>query len=90
MKMIDKEEKYVESLENLLIFMCKNYQKTWKVLMELHKEGNETWIKIPSIQRSCHTIPIAQLSKLEFKKPEHNFRYVYDKLYTSADELKID
>jgi hypothetical protein len=77
--MLEAEEKeYVESLENLLIFMCDSYTLILDELLELgHKEDNKAYMKVSTIQGTHNRIPIRQLGDLDFKPPKHGFNDIY-------------
>ncbi|MEC0684958.1 hypothetical protein [Bacillus paralicheniformis] len=75
--MSDKE--YVDSLENLLIFTCESYMMILNKLLELgHTENNKAYMKVPTIQGSGNRIPMRQLGELQFEKPQHGFKEVYE------------
>lgn len=74
------QDKYIESLENLLIFMCQTHEECENVLFELSKEGNEALFKVPRIQGTSNTIPIAQLAKIEFKQPAYGFKDIKNEI----------
>lgn len=69
-----EEREYIESLENLLIFMCQTYEETQQSLRELYKEEkNEALFKIPTIQGTGNSIGIMRLAQTEFIHPKHGF-----------------
>ncbi len=79
--MTEEQEMYVESLENLLIYMCDSYTVVLDKLLELgHTEGNKAYMQVPTIQGSINRTPIRQLGKLEFNLPQHGFKDVYSKI----------
>lgn len=74
------QDKYIESLENLLIFMCKTYVDSEKVLFELAKDGNNALFEVPRIQGTVNTIQIAQLAEIEFQHPEYGFKDIKNEI----------
>lgn len=72
---IDKDE-YIESLENLLIFMCQTHEDQHKALLGLLKEGNSAYMKVPTIQGTANLIPVSQIADIDFHRPEYGFREV--------------
>lgn len=74
------EEEYVSSLENLLIFMCQTYEEIEQVLFKLANEGNEALFKVPRIQGTVNTIPIAQLAKMTFVTPKYGFKTIKEEI----------
>lgn len=77
--MEDKE--YVQSLENLLVFMCQTYEEQQGVVRELAKEGNkEPLMRIPKIQGYFQLSAIRELSEMDFNVPQHSFKDVVDKM----------
>lgn len=76
---MDKEE-YIQSLENLIIFMCQTYEDQEQVLFKLAKEGNDALFKVPRIQCTANTIPIAQLAKVKFEQPKYGFKDVKEEI----------
>lgn len=82
-----KEESYVESLENLLIFMCQRYEETQKVLLKLSKEqGNNAFFEVPMIQGTGNVISISRLADLSFAQPIHGFSVVYENIMSKREE----
>lgn len=76
-----KDKEYIQSLENLLIFMCQTYEEQHEAVLVLAKEGNkEPLLKIPRIQGSHQLSGIRHLSQLEFVKPNHSFKDVVEKI----------
>lgn len=72
-----EEKDYIESLENLLIFMCQTYEETEKVLLKLaREENNNAFMSVPKIQGSTNTIGIKRLSDLSFKHPRYGFNEI--------------
>lgn len=71
---------YIQSLENILVFMCQSYEEQEKVLFELAKEGNDALHKTPRIQGMANTISIAQIADVEFEKPPMNFMEIKDEI----------
>lgn len=77
----EEDVDYIDSLENLLIFMCQTYEEQRGVMFELAKEGNmEPLLRVPTIQGSHNLIPIEYLAKKEFNHPKHSFKDVENKL----------
>lgn len=75
------EKDYIESLENLLIFMCQIYEETQKALTQLSKEeNNDALFKVPMIQGTENVIGISRLSTSVFKQPDYNFIEINDEL----------
>ena len=70
------EKEYIKSLENLLIFMCKNYTETIDILCKLAQEGNDTLFKVPAIQGIMNVIKITQIGSLEVKDVKYGFKDV--------------
>lgn len=75
-----QKNNYVESLEELLIFMCQTYEDIQNSLLDLSKEGNNAFIKVPMIQGLSNTITVSRISKLKFRTPKHSFDEVFDVL----------
>jgi len=69
---------YIQSLECLLIFMCKTHEAQRESLLKLMKDGNNAFIYVPQIQGSSHLAGISHLSSLEFTRPQFGFQDVYD------------
>jgi len=61
------EQEYIKSLESLLIFMCKSNEDIWESLMDLGKQGNDTWTQIPMIQGNLNFV-VGRLARLDFNK----------------------
>ncbi len=80
------EDKYVKSLEQLLIFMCQNNEETWKELMELGQQGNNAWTNIPMIQ-GMNNHYVGMIAKIEFEKPEYTFEGVYEIMTKKLNEM---
>jgi len=69
-----KEKDYVESLENLLIFMCQTYDEAQKSLLKLSKEeGNDAFMKVPMVQGTSNSIGISRLAENIFYQPKYSF-----------------
>lgn len=76
----DKDE-YIESLENLLIYMCSHERETVAILRRLAREdGNPALTKIPMVQGLSNTAGIGQLSKMDFHSPTHGFLEIAEQL----------
>lgn len=73
-------EKYIQTLENVLIFMCQTYEEQEKILFELAKEGNDALYKLPRIQGSLNLNALFQISKLEFEQPSLDLNIIKDVL----------
>ena len=74
------KEEYINSLENLLIFMCATYEDTEKVLLKLAEGGNNALFEVPRIQGTPNIIPIAQLAKIKFEQPKYGFKDVENEI----------
>ena len=81
------EKEYIESLENLLIFMCKNYTETIDVLCKLAQEGNDTLFKVPAIQGTMNIIKITQIGSLEVKDVKYGFKYILKEIQNKRGEI---
>lgn len=78
------KEKYINSLENLLIFMCQTYEDQGQELIRLMKEEkNDAYFKIPRIQGSPNLMSIHKLSKLDFEIPGYGFPEVEEVIRNS-------
>jgi hypothetical protein len=79
---VELEEKdYIETLENLLIFMCQTYEGTQKALLKLSKEeDNDAFMKVPMIQGTPNAIGISELAKNVFYHPNYGFNDVAKEL----------
>lgn len=75
-----KKDDYVGSLEELLIFMCQTYEEMQDSLLELAKEGNEAFTKVPMIQGYSNTMGISQIAKLKFRTPKIGLAEVFEVL----------
>lgn len=76
----DKDD-YIDSLENLLVFLCKHQADCNTVLRTLAKnDGNPALSKMPMIQGMSNNAGIGQLSKTAFLPPKHGFLDVADQL----------
>lgn len=83
---LNKEE-YIESLENLLIFMCKTYDDIDNTLVNLaEKEHNYTCFEVPRIQGLYHVINITKIGNLEFKEPSYGFKEVLEIINARRNE----
>lgn len=75
------KDKYIESLESLLVFMCQTHEEWHEELRKLAaEEGNQAFFKMPMIQGTSNRIGISQLSKVEFKTPEYGFYEVFQEM----------
>lgn len=75
-RLLVEQNEYINSLENLLIFMCQTYTENEKALLLLAKQGNEAFFNVPRIQGTVNTISIARIAEVEFQKPKHGFNDV--------------
>lgn len=76
---MDKDE-YINSLENLLIFMCQTHENQQKTLLALAKNGNNAYFEIPQIQGTGNLIPIAQIATIDFNHPTYGFNEVKNEI----------
>lgn len=77
---IDKNE-YINSLENLLVYMCKHQKDCDMVLRVLaQKDGHPALSKVPMIQGFDNTTGISQLGEMSFHTPVHGFLDVAEQL----------
>lgn len=74
------KDKYIHSLENLLIFMCQTYEEQEKVLFSLARQGNDALHKVPRIQGTPNIISISQLADMEFQNPEFGFMEIRNEI----------
>lgn len=82
-----KKDEYVESLENLLIFMCQTYEDMQKSLMDLYKEEqNEAAFKTPMIQGTGNIIGISKIADLKFNQPSLGFHAIFEKIKESREK----
>lgn len=79
------KEEYIQSLENLLIFMCKTYEDQEQILFKLAEGGNDTIFKIPRIQGIVNTVPISQIAKIKFEQPKMSFQDVKKEISRKHD-----
>lgn len=77
---------YIESLENLLIFMCRTYEDQEKALLSLAKMGNKAYFEVPRIQGTSNLIPISQISEIEFQQPKYGFQDVKNEILKKRGE----
>lgn len=87
-KALSKEfSDYVQSLENLLIFMCQSHEDVWSVLSELAaQEKNRTILSVPKIQGLKNQMGITQLAKMEFSPPPFGFSEVVERMTARRQE----
>lgn len=72
-----EEKDYIESLENLLIFMCQTYEETERELLKLAKEEeNDAFMKMPKIQGTRNSIGISRIAYQGFQHPKYGFQEV--------------
>lgn len=79
-----QKNNYVESLEELLIFMCQTYEDMQGSLFELAKKGNHAFTKVPMVQGLSNVIGISRIAKLEFQTPKIGFAEVFEILEDRA------
>lgn len=70
------EKEYIESLENLLIFMCKTYGEITDGLLELLQNGNDAYMSIPTIQGTRNIVSVYRMGALEIKDTKYGFKDV--------------
>lgn len=81
-------EKYIQSLENLLIFMCDTHEAQYKALhAEMKKLGR--LLDIPQIQGTSNRVGIAHIGELDFIKPEYGFQEVCEMLKRRRDKTPV-
>ncbi|GMX64533.1 hypothetical protein Elgi_38020 [Paenibacillus elgii] len=82
------KDDYVQSLENLLIFMCQVYQKNHDTFfnMMLNKENN-AYKKLSTVQGSYHRFAVKDLSELDFSEPVYGFRKVFEEIILKRKEI---
>lgn len=74
------QDKYIHSLENLLIFMCQTYETQESTLRSLARQGNNAFYKVPMIQGGSNIESISQLANMNFQHPELGFREIKDEI----------
>lgn len=75
-RILTDQNEYIDSLENLLIFMCQTYEENEKALLLLAKQGNQAFFNVPRIQGTVNTVSIARIAEAEFKTPKYGFNDV--------------
>lgn len=80
----DKDD-YINSLENLLVYMCKHQKDCDMVLRTLaQKDDNQALYKMPMIQGMENSAGIGQLADMPFQAPSHGFLDVAEQLRRKA------
>lgn len=69
--------KYIEDLENALIFMVSSYEEMEDVVYT--KQPNLR-VVVPKIQGFGNNMALAKIAKLEFKQPSKSFSEIYEKI----------
>lgn len=80
------KDEYIQSLENLLIFMCQTYEEQENDLFALAKQGNDAILKVARIQGTANLIPIAQMAKFKFERPKHGFEEVKEEIQNKRNK----
>lgn len=80
------EKEYIESLENLLIFMCKTYDGITDNLLELFQKGNDAYLKIPTIQGTRNIVSVYRLGTLDIKDIKYGFKDVLKEILNKRGE----
>ncbi|MBU7316030.1 hypothetical protein [Paenibacillus oleatilyticus] len=87
MEVETNKDDYVESLENLLIFMCQVYQKNHeKFFNMMFNKENDAYMKLSTVQGSHHRFAIKDLSELNFSEPVYGFRKVFEEIIAKRKE----
>jgi len=75
--MNESNKEYIQSLENLLIFMCATYYEIEKVLL---KNKSDLLLKFPKIQGSSINFKLQDIGKLDFEQPKMELKEVYKQI----------
>jgi hypothetical protein len=87
---VTNQEEYINSLENLLIFMCQVYQKNHDRFFEMMvTKENDAYLRLSTVQGSYHRFAVKDISKLEFSEPILGFRNVFEEI-TAKRNLEKD